>query len=486
VTAESLFDAPVAFLDVETTGGHPAFHRVIEIGLVAARAGELEYQWSTLVNPGMSVPPYIEQFTGITNEMLRDAPAFEDIAAELASRLEGRLFVAHNARFDYGFIRGEFRRLGREFASRVACTVKLSRHLDPELPRHNLDAVIAHHGLVCDARHRALPDAAALWQYWEKLRDSRPKLEIEAALAAITRRPIAPPQLPADIIDDLPESHGVYRFYGDSGALLYVGKANNIRERVLQHWQGATRESKSARLYAETQRIEWTATAGELGALLLEAATVRTERPLYNRRLRGGQRGEGDTWSWLLRDDGSTPALVRIDWTTLGAGDLFGTYRSARQGRQALEALAREQRFCLKVLGLEGAARAESGSCFGHQVGRCSGVCIGREPVRLHLARLKLAWMKERLKPWPFPGRVGIREASVNGLEQVHVVDQWHYLGSIDAADEAPRVAVPPPFDYDCYRILKGWLGRTPKPRIVPIDGGASRDPALDFDVDVA
>ncbi len=471
MTAESLFDAPVAFLDVETTGGHPAFHRVIEIGLVAARAGELEYQWSTLVNPGTSVPAHIQQLTGITNEMLREAPVFEDIAIQLAARLEGRLFVAHNARFDYGFLRGEFRRAGREFTSRVACTVKLSRHLDPELPRHNLDTLIAHHGLRCEARHRALPDAAALWQYWEKLRDTRPRPLLDAALAEITRAAVAPPQLAPDLVDRLPESHGVYRFYGHGGALLYVGKANNLRERVLQHWQGATREAKSARLYAETCRVEWTETAGELGALLLEAATVSRERPLYNRRLRGG-----NTFSWLLRDDGSAPVLVPVDWTTLGAGDLFGSYRSPRQARQALEALAREQRFCLKVLGLEGTGRPAAGSCFGHQVGRCSGVCIGLEPVARHLARLKLAWIKERLKPWPFPGRIGIREASVNGLEQVHVVDHWHYLGSIDAAGEAPPVARPPGFDYDTYRILRSWLGRTPRPRLVTIDAAAAAD----------
>jgi DNA polymerase-3 subunit epsilon len=466
---ESLFDAPVAFVDVETTGGHPAFHRVIEVAIVAGSGEDLEFQWSSLVNPGITIPPYIENFTGITNEMVRGAPSFEEIAAELASRLEGRLFVAHNARFDYGFIRGEFRRAGRDFQSRVACTVKLSRLLDPDMPRHNLDALIARHGLACESRHRAMPDADALWQYWCTLRERRTHAEVEGALAQITRRANVPPQLSPELVDELPESHGVYRFYGESDALIYVGKANNIRERVLQHWQGATVDGKSARLFTETRRIEWTSTAGELGALLLEAHTIRTLRPLYNRQLRGGE-----AFSWLVPDDGAAPVLVALDWTTLGAGDLFGVYRSERKARSALEAIAREKRLCLKALGLE----KGEGSCFGLQIGRCQGACVGRESAALHMARVKLALAGERLRPWPFSGRIGIREVSTSGLEHVHVLDNWHYLGSLEAHSddgglpEPPASRTPPPFDYDCYRILNRWLAANPRPRIVRIDGG--------------
>ena len=132
-----LFDSPVAFVDVETTGGNPARSRIIEIGIVTATNGELEEEWSTLVNPGMRVPFSIGEFTGITDEMVRHAPFFEDLVDGLAQRLEGRLFVAHNARFDYGFFRGEFRRAGRKFSSRVACTVKLSRRLYPRESHHS-------------------------------------------------------------------------------------------------------------------------------------------------------------------------------------------------------------------------------------------------------------------------------------------------------------------------------------------------------------
>lgn len=186
-TPPSWLDAPVAFVDLETTGGHPAYGRIIEIGVVAANAQGFEYDWSSLINPGMPIPYGVQCLTGITDDMVAEAPAFEDVAASLAERFEGRLFVAHNARFDYTFLREEFRRAGIRFESRVACTVRLSRRVNPGLSRHNLDMLIAWLGLRITRRHRALPDAHVLWQFWEDLR-SRPDREgIDKALERITR-----------------------------------------------------------------------------------------------------------------------------------------------------------------------------------------------------------------------------------------------------------------------------------------------------------
>ena len=160
-----LFDAPLAIVDVETTGAHPAWDRVTEIAVVEVLAGEVLSEWSTLVNPGTSIPPAIQALTGITNGMVADAPAFEDLAQDIYERLEGRVFVAHNARFDYGFLRHEFERAGLRFQARTLCTVKLSRRLYPDHARHNLDSLIDRHNLQCNSRHRALGDAQAVWQF---------------------------------------------------------------------------------------------------------------------------------------------------------------------------------------------------------------------------------------------------------------------------------------------------------------------------------
>jgi DNA polymerase-3 subunit epsilon len=458
----SAFDDPIACVDVETTGGHPAWHRITEIAIVGMRAGEIDWTWSQLVNPGCRIPPSIQQLTGISDEMVADAPPFQAIADEVQARLAGRRFVAHNARFDYGFVRAELRRLGRPFSAPLACTVRLSRDLYPEQPRHNLDAIIARHGLECASRHRALPDAQVLAQLWGALRREWPAATLDAALERVGRRPSLPSHLSPDLVDDLPEACGVYRFIGEGDALLYVGKALNLRERVLSHFMSAGRDAKSQRLAAQVRRIEWTETAGELGALLLEARVDRESKPVYNRRLRGG----GELFTWRVGDDGSAPQLTALEGP-LPAGDVFGLYRSARQARTALTTLARDQKLCLRVLGLE---QGGEGSCFGHQVGRCAGACVGAEPRLKHNLRLKLALAPHKLRSWPYQGAVALEETSAMGLRQWHVLDGWQYLGSlqpdeIDAADaaRAPLAEAQAGFDPDVYRILARHLTRTRK-----------------------
>jgi DNA polymerase-3 subunit epsilon len=174
------------FLDLETTGASAALDRVTEVGLVEVDNGRVLGEWSTLVNPGMSIPPMIQSLTGITDEMVACAPSFADISHDLLRRIDGKLLVAHNARFDYGFLRSEFQRVDILYISRVLCTVKLSRRLFPHHQRHNLDTLITRHGITCDARHRALGDARALWQLtqcWHRELDAA-TIASAAALAA--------------------------------------------------------------------------------------------------------------------------------------------------------------------------------------------------------------------------------------------------------------------------------------------------------------
>jgi DNA polymerase-3 subunit epsilon len=161
----------VVFVDLETTGAAATHDRITEIGVIEVNRGRLIGEWSTLVNPGMGIPSMIQALTGINNQMVAQAPSFADIQRDLLQRLEGRLFIAHNARFDYGFLKNEFQRCGVAFSARVLCTVKLSRKLYPEHARHNLDTLLERHGLDCEARHRALGDAKVLWllaQKWTK------------------------------------------------------------------------------------------------------------------------------------------------------------------------------------------------------------------------------------------------------------------------------------------------------------------------------
>jgi DNA polymerase-3 subunit epsilon len=450
-------DSPVAFVDIETTGGYPGLHRIIDIAVIGATGDRLEFEWQTLVSPGVRIPAGITALTGIDDDMLADAPPFERVAKELRERLAGRVFVAHNVRFDYGFIRREFARIDSQWRSPNLCTVRLSRALYPGMPRHNLDAVMEHHGFTVEQRHRAMPDAQVLWQLWQKVRKDWSRDELQAAIERAAPRVVMPPQLSPDLSDDLPEEPGVYRFFGDGEqgeALLYVGKANNLRDRVLDHFRNGVTDVKSQRLSAQVRRVEWTETAGELGALLLEAREIRERQPVYNRQLRS----DGERLTWLFDDAGGAPRLVELDAEALGSGNAFGTWRSERDARRALESLAREHQWCFKLLGLETGA----GSCFAFQVGRCKGACVGKEPAAMHLARVKVALMPQRLKPWPHPGPMMWREGS-GERAQVHVIDGWQHLASFDSADEDAlihwrRRPASTPFDMDAYRILTRQL----------------------------
>jgi DNA polymerase-3 subunit epsilon len=263
----------------------------------------------------------------------------------------------------------------------------------------------------------------------------------------------------------------VYLFRGEGGALLYVGKSGNLRSRVLGHFAAEHREGKEAKLARQVRGVEWIETGGELGALLLESRLVKELAPSANRRLRPAV-----ALHCIRLEDGSEGLTVNIE-PLAGPGpgheaELFGPFRSERDARRALEGKAREAGLCLKTLGLE----SGTGSCFAFQLGRCRGACVGREPRMLHDLRLRMALASLRLRPWPFPGPVGIRERAPSGEGTVlHVLDRWRHLGTaadsreiealIARADEAP-------FDADAYRILARCLERT-SPRDVVVLRGA-------------
>ena len=478
-------DAPVAFVDIETTGGQAAWHRITEIAIVAAHGDTLDFEWQTLVNPGMSIPPSITALTGIDNDMVQDAPPFAELARELRERLQGRLFIAHNVRFDYGFIRGEFQRIGERWQASTACTARLSRRLFPQQPRHNLDTVIAVHGISCPVRHRAMPDAAALWQFWRKLRREQPLQLLDETLAQVSQAAALPPQLPEDLADDLPESPGVYRFFGatthGADSLIYVGKANNLRERVLSHFAGAHRDSKSRRLSEQTRRVEWSVTAGALGALLLEARQVREQKPVYNRKLRGGK-----LFSWQWPDAAAAPQLVGPDAALAAGVPAFGVFNGETAARKALRTLAQDQRLCLKTLGLE----SGDGSCCAYQLKRCRGACVGAEPPALHAVRARLAMAGWKLADWPFRGAVAAIERSTAGSVALHVLDRWMHLGSLECGVDEEAVDADglrqrcrallanganrgSAFNADTYRILARHFREHPRNSgYMPLDSG--------------
>jgi DNA polymerase-3 subunit epsilon len=482
-----MFAPAIAFVDLETTGTTSTGDRITEIGIVRVIDGEFLDEWSTLVNPECPIPEDIQVLTGINNAMVRDAPTFSQLRREVYERLEGHLFVAHNARFDYGFIKNEFRRMEMKFTADVLCTVRLSRKLYPEAVGHGLDALIARHGLhdaftqdtsARTGRHSALGDARAIWRFVQMLYRDREAEEIEAAVKRLLKIPSLPPQLSPDALEGLPEGPGVYRFYGVNDLPIYIGKSVNLRERIRSHFSGDYRSANDIRLSGEIQRIEVDETAGELGALLREARLVKELLPLHNFRLRRKLN------ACFLRfvDLGCAPEVVTnkdIDWGGLfngtalrdhgaGAETLFGPFATRLHIRQMLESIAAEQGLCWRQLGWE----KRGGPCFARQVKKCRGACLGEETPEQHNLRLATALAPYRVNEWPWAGRVMIRESHPDGrFEEAHVFDRWCHLGTARSEDELAELATARAqidFDPDIYKIVQTFAAKHPR-RIKPL-----------------
>jgi DNA polymerase III subunit epsilon len=442
-----LLEAPLAIVDLETTGTRAAQDRITEIGVIEVDRFEVVSEWSTLVNPGLALPGEIEALTGITREMLAAAPRFAELAHDLHERLSGRVFVAHNARFDYGFLRREFERAGIRFQPRAVCTVKLSRRLYPG-GAHDLDSLIERHGIACRARHRALGDADAVWQFLRIAEQQHGAEVVSVAARQIAKQPALPPHLERAAVDAVPDAPGVYLFHGEQGAPLYIGKSRAMRTRVLQHF------SSGAQWLPRVHRIDWRRTTGELGALLLEARLVKELAPAFNRQLRR----EHSVCGFVF--DGRRIRLAAAeDISAETLPFLYGVFRTRRAALQALRTLADAHALCLRALGMEPAGR---GACFRHQVGRCAGVCAGRESILAHHGRAAAALAALKAPDWPWRGRVAIVETDhAREATEVHVLDRWCYLGAArDDAEVSELLAAEPRFDYDHYRILARHVGR--------------------------
>ena len=342
---ELRLEAPLAVVDLETTGGDPVRHRVTEVAVIEVDGFEARTEWSTLVNPETPIPAEIQALTGITNDMVAGAPRFGALAAELHERLRGRIVVAHNAAFDYGFLRREFGRAGRAFDARTLCTVRLARRLYRQHASHSLDALIERHGIDCRARHRALGDAQAAWQFLRLAAAEHGPEVLAVAARQVTRDFVLPPQLERAMVDAVPEAPGAYLFHGEGRAPLYVGAGANMRQRVLSHFSFGPRSERALRLARAVRRIEWQRTAGALGARLREAALVRQLAPPFNRRPGAHAAVEPEGLAWphrgplgvVEREPGGERSEVHVvdRWRYLGTactqaelGELLGERQS--------------------------------------------------------------------------------------------------------------------------------------------------------------
>jgi DNA polymerase-3 subunit epsilon len=277
-----------AIIDIETTGGHARGHRITEIAIIIFDGKQVLDRFSSLINPERSIPPQISMLTGITNDMVRNAPKFYEIAKTIVEMTEGCIFVAHNVFFDYNFIQGEFRDLGYQYKKEKLCTVRLARKIIPGYKSYSLGKICADLKIPLQNRHRAMGDAEATVELFKLLLKTNSQY-IEDSLNSDRRAFDFPSQFNVDNFHALPESPGIYYFWSEKNEVLYVGKSINIKKRVASHFRVNIKRQKDVDLKNKIADVTFLELGNELTALLYESQEIKRIRPKYNHALNRGK-----------------------------------------------------------------------------------------------------------------------------------------------------------------------------------------------------
>ena len=375
-----------AIVDIETTGGLVKRDKITEIAIVLHDGEKVIDQYQTLINPERSIPAFITGLTGITNEMVSDAPLFCEVAKEIVLRTEGAVFVAHNARFDYGFLREEFGRLGYAYTRKQLCTVRLSKKLLPQLKSHSLDSLIRYFSLDVDKRHRALDDALATAEVFKIITGMG---QGQREMSDIINMGIKEAKLPAtislDFIHSLPEAPGVYYFHDADGKVIYVGKSIHIKKRVIQHFTEIS--NKSGKLQQRVHDITFTLTGSELIASLHENAEIKKLQPEINR----AQRRKSFPFAiyYYFDEGGYLTMKVRKKnkIESQGTAAILHELPDHKSAASYLRGLTDKFELCMKKTDID----TGPGACFYHQVGKCKGACLGLEDPDEYNLRVRMA-----------------------------------------------------------------------------------------------
>jgi DNA polymerase III subunit epsilon len=363
-----------AVVDIETTGGSSRRDRITEIAIFIYDGCDIVDSFVTLINPERSIPYFITRLTGITDQMVANAPRFCEVAKKIVEITENITFVAHNVNFDYNFIRQEFMKLGYEFRREKLCTLQLSRKMVPGFRSYGLGNICKELSISINHRHRAAGDAVATVKLLHHL------LQLQASAETVgSHKKIIPPEL--ELVQSLPETTGVYYLLNDKNEAIYIGKSLNIRERVRTHLM-QNNSRRAIDMKNATAGVGFEETGSELLALLLESHEIKRLKPLFNRRQRRTPAYYG---LFTISDDAGYINLL-VDKTTRDETPL-AVYPNKISARDHLFQLTERFGLCQKLCGLY----HTQGACFQYSIKICGGACIGVEAQKDYNQRVSNA-----------------------------------------------------------------------------------------------
>lgn len=374
-----------SIIDIETTGGISKRDKITEIAIIVYEDGQIVDQFESLVNPERSIPYEITRMTGITNEMVENAPKFYEIAKDILQKTENCIFVAHNVFFDYNFIKEEFAQLGYTFSRKKLCTVQLSRRYFKGLKSYSLGSLIEHFKIPVENRHRAMEDTKATLHVFIRILKLSDQNNLHLSdLSTLLKENKIPANLNKRDIQSLPESPGIYFMRDRHGVAIYIGKSKNIRERIFQHFNDMS--MKTRKMLEIVHEIDSIQTGNELMASLLEAQEIKKHQPEINRALRR------KTHSILLTAQKSDGSYYRFtvkeaEWLD-SADEVINHYSTRPAAKEYLEYLIYNYALCKKV----NDHNIDGSSCYAFKIGQCHGACINKEDVNSYNERFDQAY----------------------------------------------------------------------------------------------
>lgn len=366
-----------AILDIETTGGQFNEEGITEIAIYKFDGHEIVDQFISLVNPEIPIQPFVVKLTGINNAMLKSAPKFFEVAKRIIEITQDCVIVAHNATFDYRILRTEFRRLGYDFKAKNLCTVELAKVLIPDQPSYSLGKLVRALGIPMADRHRATGDAMATVKLFKMLLEKDlEKVIVKSLIQTEVKSGIAPKLF--DIIESIPSKTGVYYIHNQKGSLIYIGKSNNIKKRINQHFTGTS--TKSKKIQTEVYTVTYDETGSELIALLKESEEIKINKPIYNR----AQRKSIFQIALYVEKDANgylNLSLQKAD----GRKKEITSFASLQEGKNALFRITSHYKLCQKLTGLY----QTKTECFQHKINECDGACIGKVSPEVYNERVQ-------------------------------------------------------------------------------------------------
>jgi DNA polymerase-3 subunit epsilon len=405
-----------AIVDIETTGGYASANGIIEISIKIFDGERIVEEFETLVNPNQNIPRYIQAFTGINNDMVQDAPVFEEIAEKVYTYLQGNVFVAHNVNFDYSFIKSHLESYGYSFNAKKLCTVRLSRQIFPGLPSYSLGNLCNSLQIDLNNRHRAGGDADATVTLFKKLLTNDTKGVITASLNRNSKEAVLPPNVPKAHFDVLPKTPGVYYFHDQKGKVIYVGKAKNIRSRVNSHFSNNSDSRQKQNFVRNVHAISFQSTATELMAAILESTEIKRLWPIFNT----SQKRQEEIFGIFVYEDQTGYMRLAIEKKRKYSNPVY-TFHYKVDGYGVLKKLMKEFFLCPKLCFIQ----TDNEKCIGITEEHCHGACEKSEAPKSYNERALKAIASLTQRPSYVVLDKGLSENEISCI----MVDQGSFFG---------------------------------------------------------